>query len=367
MSNDPRWRPETQAVALGRPTGPGAPLNVPPNLASTYLVGTDLVYSRYGNPAYDALEEAVGALEGGHAVSFASGMSASAAVIESLPSGARVVAGTSLYNGTRQLLADLASRGRLVHDPVDPSDIPSLTKKLVDADLLWVESPTNPLIQVVDLEQVGQLAAAANVPLVVDNTFATPILQNPLKYGAAAVVHSATKFIGGHSDLILGVVVVPTEEAADELVRRRILHGGAAGGMETFLALRGLRTLPIRIQTAQRSAGIIATRLAEHRSVSAVFYPGLIDDPGHEIATKQMRGYGSMLSFTLPSEDAAEQMLGRTNLIRVATSLGAVETTAERRNRWPGEGAPTGLIRLSVGIEHVEDIWSDISDALDAV
>lgn len=358
------WRPETLAVATGRPHGPGAPLNTPPYLASTFMDGGNSLYGRYGNPSYTAFEQALGALEGGHAVCFSTGMAAVAAVVEDLPVGARVVLGQDIYQGTRSLLADLAAKERAYPDPVDLRDLAAVSAKLAGAALLWVESPSNPLVEVVDLEVLAGLAADAGVPMVVDSTFATPFLQNPLRLGAWAVVHSATKYIGGHSDLMMGAVVVATDEHADALAKRRILHGAAPGAMDAFLALRGLRTLGVRVAASVRSAGVLADRLDTDARVAHVYYPGLPGDPGHETATKQMRGYGGMLSFCVASEHDAERLLSRLRLVAVATSLGGVESLAERRNRWPTEGAPTGLIRLSVGLEHVEDLWADLDHAL---
>ncbi|PRZ36605.1 cystathionine gamma-synthase [Antricoccus suffuscus] len=365
MSNDEGyagWSFDTRAVAVGRPTGAGAPLNTPPVFASSFREGGN-DYARFGTPTCDAFEAALGALEGGVAVGFATGMAACAAVLEDLPSGARVVAAANIYHGARTLMRDMEERGRLVLDTVDATDLTAARASLAGAAMLWLESPSNPLLQVLDLEALCRLGKEAGVPVVVDSTFATPVLQNPLAHGAAAVVHSATKYIGGHSDLMMGAVVVPDEEAAEPVRRRRTFHGAMPGAMEAFLALRGLRTLPLRIKAAQQNAMVIAGRLAEHPAVTSVFYPGLPGDPGHELASRQMRGFGAMLSFCVESEDRADEVLARTRLIVMATSLGGVESTAERRNRW-NEGAPTGLIRLSVGIEAVEDIWRDLGTAL---
>lgn len=354
---------DTLAVTEGRPTGAGNPLNTPPIFASSFRDGGKSDYARFGTASYDAFEAALGALEGGIAVSFGSGMAACAAVLENLPAGARVVTAANIYHGVRTLLHDMQERNRLTEVVVPATELDQVCAALQDADMLWLETPSNPLIQVLDLEGLCALASEAGVPVVVDNTFATPILQNPLQYGASAVVHSATKYIGGHSDLLMGAVVLPDQAAAEQIHRRRTYHGATPGAMESFLALRGLRTLPLRIKAAQHTAGIIAQRLAEHPGVTQVFYPGLPTDPGHDIAARQMRGYGAILSFCMPSEDRADDVLARTRLIVMATSLGGVESTAERRNRW-NEGAPTGLIRLSVGIEDTQDIWRDLETAL---
>jgi cystathionine gamma-synthase len=201
------------------------------------------------------------------------------------------------------------------------------------------------------------------VDVVVDSTFATPLRLAPLALGARYVMHSATKYIGGHSDLLMGVVVARDADAAESVRRRRSLHGAFPGAMETFLALRGLRTLAVRLDQAESNAGLLAERLAAHPAVTRVAYPGLASDPGHELAARTMSGFGAMISFCLPSEEAADRVLSRTRLVAMATSLGGVETTAERRNRW-NEGTWTGLIRMSVGIEDAEDIWADLEQAL---
>ncbi|WP_153505225.1 trans-sulfuration enzyme family protein [Cumulibacter manganitolerans] len=359
------WTLQTRAVALGRPEGPGAPLNQPPVLASTFREGgTD--YARFGTGSHHAFEVAIGALEGGAALSFASGMAAAAAIVETVPLGGTVLTADNLYHGVRSLLGDLQQAGRLRDVRVDALDPAAVEAALPGADLLWIETPSNPLIQVLDVEELGRLAQRHGVPMVVDSTFATPLRLRPLELGATYVVHSATKYIGGHSDLLMGVVVGRDEAALAPVARRRQLHGAVPGALESFLALRGLRTLAVRLDRAEASAGVLAERLAQHPAVTRVCYPGLPDDPGHDLATRQMSGYGAMLSFCVASEDAADRVLAGTRLVVMATSLGGVETTAERRNRW-NEGTLTGLIRVSVGIEDVEDIWADLRTALDAL
>lgn len=354
---------QTKAVALGRPEGAGAPLNQPPVLASTFREG-GVDYARFGTESYQAFEEALGALEGGPALAFASGMAAAAALIESLPVGAKVVTSSNIYHGVRSLLADLEQIGRAYDVTVDALDLDAVAEALDGASMLWIETPSNPLIQVLDVEALCAIAGARGVPVVVDSTFATPMRLNPLPLGATYVMHSATKYIGGHSDLLMGAVVGKDAQAMEPIARQRALHGAVPGAMETFLALRGLRTLAVRLDRAEANAMTLAGRLADHPSITRVYYPGLEADPGHELASRQMRGYGAMISFCVASEDAADDVLSRTELIVTATSLGGVETTAERRNRW-NEGTDTGLIRLSVGIEDVDDIWRDLAAALD--
>ncbi|MGC5614983.1 trans-sulfuration enzyme family protein [Georgenia sp. Z1491] len=363
------WSARTRAVALGRPAGPGAPLNVPPSLASTLREGgTD--YTRFGTDGTTALEAALGSLDGGHAVAFSSGMGAAAAIVETMPVGTHVVSSSTIYHGVRSLLADLTALGRLRDVPVDATDHDAVAAALDAAAaegvpaLLWLETPSNPLLEILDVEALAAIAAERGVPVAVDSTFATPLRLRPLELGATYVVHSATKYIGGHSDLLMGVVVARDPDALAPIVRQRSLHGGFPGGMETFLALRGLRTLAVRLDRAEASAQVLAERLADHPAVTSVAYPGLPDDPGHELAARTMGGFGAVVSFCLRSEDAADRVLARTELVIMATSLGGVETTAERRNRW-GEGTRTGLVRMSVGIEDVEDVWADLARALE--
>ncbi|MEO6957972.1 MAG: PLP-dependent aspartate aminotransferase family protein [Antricoccus sp.] len=359
------WAASTLAVTAGRPTGPGDPLNQPPVLASNFLAGGAADYARFGTPSSAAFEAALGALEGGQAVAFSTGMAASAAILEGLPAGATVLTASNIYHGVRTLLADMQSRDRLYDRSVDATDLRAVETALEGAALLWIETPSNPLIQVLDLASLCALAASRNIPVAVDSTFATPVLQRPLEFGATYVLHSATKYIGGHSDLMMGAVVTADESAelTEQIVRRRSLHGAFPGAMECFLALRGIRTMALRVQQSEASAQVLAERLVDHPAVTRVFYPGLAADPGHELARAQMSGFGGMLSFCVESEDVADAVLARTKLIVMATSLGGVESTAERRNRW-NEGAPTGLIRFSVGIEDVEDIWADLDAAL---
>lgn len=358
-------RVETIAVSAGRPDGPGSAMNAPVSFNSTYRSGGDgYSYGRAGNPTWSAFEEALGALEGGHALAFASGLAAVSAVIETLPVGAVVVVPRSAYTGTRILLADLQTRGRVEMRVVDITDTAATIAALGGAALLWIESPTNPLLEIADLRTLLSAACAQGVRSVVDNTFATPILQRPLQLGADVVVHSVTKYLGGHSDLLLGATVTRDQPLLDELHQRRTLHGAIPGAMESWLALRGLRTLPLRLERAQSNAEVLAVRLRDHPAVGAVRYPGLPEHPGYELASSQMSGPGAMLAFELTDAHTADGFTSRLELIADATSLGGVETTVDRREKWAGdEHVPPGLLRLSVGIEHVEDIWSDLSQA----
>jgi cystathionine gamma-synthase len=371
MSENPQLRPETTVVGAGRPApSPGAPIVAPLVLSATYHAGGAVAYGRTGNPTWEAFEAAVGALEGGDALAFASGMAASTTLLETLPLGARVVAPASGYYEVQAFLRDRATAGRLDVELVDVADTEATLAACSGARLLWVETPTNPLLDVADLAALVEGAHSAGALVVVDNTFATPLLQRPLELGADAVLHSVTKYLSGHGDLVMGVVATRRPELHASLGRLRGLYGGVPGAAEAFLALRGLRTLAVRVERAQANAMELAGRLAAHPAVERVRYPGLPSDPGHDRARRQMRGFGAMLSFEVRGgPEAAERACAAVRVIVHATSLGGVESLMERRARWPGEvemGTPAALVRLSVGIEHVEDLWADLERALDA-
>ncbi len=380
-AHDPAERhPHTVAVTAGRPPKVvDAPLNPPVVFASTYVAGATvedgrLGYGRYGNPTWSALEEVIGALEGGRALTFASGMAAAYAVLELVPVGATVVLPRHCYLGVAAAIDQRADRLGWTLRRVDVADTDEVLAAAVGADLVWMESPTNPMIEVADLPAIGAgLAAAAAsgsaAPMfVVDNTFATPMLQQPLASGATIVLHSGTKLIAGHSDVLLGALVTRADDDATfaALDAQRRASGATPGSMEAYLALRGLRTLPLRQAAAQANAQLLAERLAAHPAVSTVRYPGLPDDPGHATAARTMAGFGSLISIEVADAATADALISRCRLWVHATSLGGVESSLERRRRWAGE-LPTvaeGLIRLSVGIEHVEDLWADLRQAL---
>lgn len=375
----PSRRPQTAVVAAGRTSGSQQPLNVPIVLASTFRAPLgptpsptqDRAYARDdGTPTWEALEAVVGELEGGKAVAFSSGMAAVASVLDLLRVGSKVVAPTDCYSGVKALLADGQEQGRWTAVLVDITDTDAVLAAASDADLLWLESPTNPLLEIADLPKLcgdsdRDDAGRRRGPLVaVDNTFATPLLQNPLSLGADIVVHSATKFIGGHSDLLLGVAVT-SPELAQRLRRRREVAGATPGALEAFLALRGVRTMAVRLDAGQRSAGELAQRLSAHPAVGRVRYPGLPGDPGHGLAMVQMRGAGAVLSFEVADAATADAVCDAVTVINSATSLGGVESTIERRGKLPGqEHVPPGLLRLSVGCEHLDDLWDDLTAAL---
>ena len=327
-------------------------------------------YGRDGNPGWEALEQALGGLEDAEAVAFASGQAASMALMLALAAGReRIVLPGDGYYGGRVLAARLRPHGA-VPVLVDLRDLAAVERELTAApSVLWAETPTNPLLRVADLTRLGALAAAAGAPMVVDNTVATGLLQRPLEAGAAASLYSLTKAISGHSDVILGAVVSRDQELLAALRAWRSSGGGVPGPFEAWLALRGLKTLPLRIARQSHSAQALAGHLAGHPRVAAVHYPG-IDKTTSGLARRQMPdGFGPLLSFeaTPGSAEAADKVVASSRLILPATSFGGVESTWERRARWPAEAAPDGLIRLSVGVEPVADLITDIDQALEVL
>ena len=351
----------------GRDRRPGSPLNVPPWPASNFVLGERRAYARDdGTPGWDALEEIVGGLEGGSAVSFASGMAAIAAVFDQLPPGSVVVLPDDCYQGVVGLAAAGQSRGRWTVQRVPVGDTARWVEMCAVADLIWLESPSNPLLHVGDLDVICAAPRKPRAILGVDNTFATPLNQQPLALGAGASVQSVTKFIGGHSDLLGGVVTVRDPNLYAALRHSRELAGATPGTLETFLAVRGSRTLAVRLDRAQRNAMVLADRIAGHAHVSATRYPGLTTHPTHKAARRQLKGFGTIISFDVRGgAPAADATCAALRLIQHATSLGAVESTIERRAGIPGqEHLPPSLLRLSVGIEAVEDLWTDLDQAL---
>jgi cystathionine gamma-synthase len=367
--------PQTTLITAGRPGDePGQPLNVPIVLASNFRAGNagttgGREYSRDdGTPGWEALEEILGELENGAAVAFSSGMATAAAILDLLNVGSRIVVPTDCYHGVRRLLEDGQGQGRWHLDLVDITDTTAAVELARHADLVWLESPTNPLLDVADISAICTAARESGALAVVDSTFATPLLQKPLTLGAHIVMHSATKFLGGHSDLLLGIAVAENTELRDRLRRRREVGGAAPGALETFLVLRGLRTLAVRLNQGQRSAAELAERLSSHPGVSRVRYPGLASNPGHDLASAQMSGFGAVLSFEVADASSADAVCDSVRIIRSATSLGGVESTIERRAKLPGQlHLPPGLLRLSVGCEHVEDLWDDLAEALSSL
>lgn len=361
------WSDATWLVTGGRDEVVGGPLNTPIVPASTFISDGTSPYARgRGTATSRAFEAVVGGLEHGDAVSFASGMAAVDAVLSLVPTGGHLVIPSDCYQSVAGLAREGEQAGRWTASYLATDDTPGWLDAATTADLLWFESPSNPLLVVGDLATVA--AADRAGLLVVDNTFATPLNQQPLDLGADLSLQSATKFLGGHSDLLSGVVTSRSTDLTELIRAFQGLHGATPGALESYLALRGIRTLALRLDKAQANAAELARRLVDHPAVETVRYPGLPDHPGHDIAATQLRGFGSMLSFDVAGGgDAADAVCAATRLIRHATSLGGVESTLERRSVIAGqEHLPPGLIRVSAGIEDVDDLWRDLSAALPA-
>lgn len=368
MSEEKSLRPETLAITSGRPmhVSDGS-VNSTITLSSTFHAGGPIGYGRYGNETWTDLESAIEALEGGPTLSFSSGMAAISAVFSILPVGAVVTASHQGYSGVMTLLKTLETSGKIEVRYVDVSDSEQVLSALPGTALLWLESPTNPMMSVADLPRLIGVAKSEGCGVAVDNTFATPLGQRPLTMGADIVAHSVTKYLAGHSDVILGSLSTTDPVLFARLEDARKIGGAIPGPFEAWLALRGIRTFPVRFEKAQASALEIAARLSRHPKIENVFYPGLASDKYHERANRFMSGFGAVLSFTLYSgPEEAERVCEASKVVTHATSLGGVESLWERRRRWSGEShsVPETLIRLSVGCENVEDLWDDISQAL---
>jgi len=365
---------EARLIHAGTARVPGQQATPPLVPASIYVSEgeprRERGYGRDGNPGWEALEEALGGLEDAQAVAFASGQAASMALMLTLAQGRdRIVLPSDGYYGARVLADKLRPHGAVpVH--VDLGDLTAVARELKAApSVLWAETPTNPLLRVADLAALAEAAAAADAPMVVDNTTATSLLQRPLDWGAAAALYSLTKAISGHSDVMAGAVVSRDAELVTGLRAWRSSGGGIPGPFEAWLALRGLKTLPLRIARQSQSAQAIARHLAGHRHVRAVHYPGT-EPSTLAVARRQMPdGFGPLLSFEVApgTAEAADRVVAGARLILPATSFGGVESTWERRARWAGETAPEGLIRLSVGVEPAADLIADIDQALSAL
>jgi cystathionine gamma-synthase len=360
---------ETTLIAAGRPAAvPDGPLNAPIVPASALHPGGEIGYTRAGHPAWEPLEQAIGALEGGDALTFGSGMGAAAAAMALLPPNPTVVAPEICYQHVRATFEDLHEQGRAQLRLVDVTDTDAVITACAGADGLWLESPTNPLLGIADLPVLLDFTRREGILSVVDNTLATPLLQRPLALGASVVIHSATKAMGGHSDLLLGATVTRDPEFLAGLARARSRGGSTPGALEAFLCLRGLRTLALRMDRAQHNAQVLAERLSEHPQVTEVRYPGLESHPQYARGREVMTGPGLMLTFSVSGGAArADAMLDHLQLLVHATSLGGVETLLERRARYPDErGVPENLLRVSVGCEHADDLWADLEQALEA-
>jgi cystathionine gamma-synthase len=349
------FHPETSAITAGRPeVAPDASLNPPIVFSSTYHAGGPIGYGRYGNESWSALESAISELEGGQTLSFSSGMAAISAVFSILPIGAPVVASNQGYSGTMGLLNQHQASGRLEVRFVDITNTEEVIGAIKGAALLWLESPTNPCLDIADLAALISAAKKQNIGVGVDNTFATPLVQKPLSMGADIVMHSVTKFLAGHSDVVLGSLSTTDAALFKRLEESRRFNGAIPGPFEAWLALRGIRTFPVRFRAAEANAKTLVTRLQSHAKITKVRYPG----------------FGAVISFEIDGNaEKAEKVCESSRLIAHATSLGGVESLWERRRRWALESpsVPEQLIRLSVGCEHVDDIWQDIEQALAAL
>ncbi|WFP17203.1 trans-sulfuration enzyme family protein [Citricoccus muralis] len=387
-TSTPQLRVESLLVAAARPAPEeNAPVNDPVHFTSTFhgtatdAVPGQRVYARMSNPTFDGPERLLAELEqvrdaeATPALFFGSGMAAITAVLHLVPVGGHVVVPRHAYQGLGSLLDQLAEAGQLSVTRVDLRDLDEVREVLDQrrnaggtVDLLWLESPTNPMLEVADLPALVALAHEYGALCAVDNTFATPLLQQPLRLGADVVVHSVTKYLAGHSDLIMGAVVVDDVELRARLAGHRTLFGAIPSAMDVYLALRGMRTLALRLERAMDSAAELARRL-EARGSDPVRYPGLASHEGHALAAATLQGgFGAVLTVDLGSAARADAVVHGLRLWTPATSLGGVESLVERRRRFSSEPStvPEGMLRLSVGIEHAEDLWADLDQALRA-
>ncbi len=370
---------ETRAIHAGQaPDAPYGAVNVPIYQTSTYAqpaVGEPKVwdYARGGNPTREALQQALASLEGGaRAFSFGSGMGAESTLLLTLRPGDHVVLADDVYGGTFRLLTKVFDPWGLTSTTADLTDHDALANAIgPQTRFVWIETPSNPLMKIVDIAAVSAIAHESGARVVVDNTFATPALQRPLELGADVVVHSVTKYIGGHSDLIGGAVVTSHDDLIDRLAFLTNAVGAVPGPMDCYLALRGLKTLAVRMAAHGRHAAEVASFLRGHPKVRDVYYPGLDTHPGHDVAARQMSGFGGMVSFTVGSAAEALEVARRTEIFFLAESLGGVESLIEVPGPMTHASVagsplevPAELVRLSVGLEHPEDLIEDLGRAL---
>jgi len=372
----------TRAIHAGQePDAATGAVNVPVHLSTTFKqdgVGGlrgGYEYSRSANPTRTALQEALAALEqGSTGMAFASGLAAEDTLLRTVcEPGTHVVMAGDAYGGTFRLISRVLSRWGVTHTPADLADLDAVRGAIESSTrVIWCETPTNPLLNIADIAGLAQVAHDAGALLVVDNTFASPYLQQPLTLGADVVVHSTTKYLGGHSDVVGGALVTADAELGERLAYNQNAMGAVAGPFDAWLVMRGIKTLGVRMDRHQANAARIAEFLLGRSDVAAVLYPGLPDHPGHEIAAKQMSGFGGMLSFRLAGgEEQALKVCERAQLFTLAESLGGVESLIEHPGRMTHASAagsplevPSDLVRLSVGIEDVDDLLADLEQAL---
>lgn len=371
---------ETRAIHAGQPPDAATGAVVPPiHLASTFAqdaVGSHrgFEYARTGNPTRATLEAALASLEGArHGIAFSSGMGAADALLRGVRPGEHLVIPSDAYGGTYRLVARVLAPAGVEFTPVDLSDAAAVAAAWRPATrLVWVESPSNPLLGIADIAAIARIAHDRGGRCIVDNTFATPYLQQPLSLGADAVVHSSTKYLGGHSDVVGGIVATDDDELAAELRFVQNAVGAVPSPFDCYLVLRGMRTLAVRLDRQCENARAVVELLAAHPAVALVHYPGLPAHAGHEVAARQMRDFGAMVSFVMAGgEEAALEVVARTEVFTLAESLGAVESLIEHPARMTHAsvaGSPLavdpGLVRLSVGIETVDDLLADLKQAL---
>ena len=382
MVNDigPGWGFETRAVHAGQePDDTTGAITVPIHLATTYVQAAPgqhrgFEYSRTSNPTRAALESSVAALEeAAHGLAYASGMAAEDTLVGLLRPGDHVVLGNDAYGGTFRLIARIYGERGIEWSAVDLTDLDALAASLrPETRQVWVETPTNPMLTVVDIAALADVAHTADADLVVDNTFATPYLQNPLALGADAVVHSSTKYLGGHSDVVGGFVATNDDGLAERLAFVQNAAGAVPSPFDCYLLLRGIKTLGVRMDRHCANAAAVADYLVGHPAVARVLYPGLPGHPGHDVAARQMSDFGGMVSCILHGgETAAVAAVSATRVFQLAESLGAVESLIEQPSvmtHLSVADSPLavdpGLIRLSVGIETIDDLLADLGQAL---
>lgn len=375
---------DTLAVHAGQPPDPvSGAVMTPIVLSSTFaqaLPGEHkgFEYSRSGNPTRNALEACVAALEHGkHGFAFSSGLGASTTILSTLAPGDHVLSGDDVYGGTFRLLDKVMKPFGITSTFADLADPDAVRRALrKETKMIWLETPTNPMLKVFDIAAIAEIGRAHGATVVIDNTFATPVLQSPLDLGATAVVHSTTKYLNGHSDVVGGAMVTSDDAFAERVRFLQNAMGAVPSPFDCYMVLRGLKTLSLRVERSCKTAAMIADKLSAHPKVERVYYPGLASHPGHAIAAKQMRGFGAMISFVVKGGlEPARRLLGALEIFACAESLGGVESLAEHpaimtHASVPPEqrkqlGIDDGLVRLSVGVEGADDLWGDVARALE--